>query len=288
MCAEDGEIRPHWQYLMRSLEALGAEQLDRRWDEVRRLLHENGVTYNVYEDPQRTERLWPLDPIPVLFPSAEWSSIEQGLIQRAELLDLLLADLYGPRRLIRAGLVPPELILSHPGFLRPCDGIGPSTRRRLVLYAADLARTPDGRIWVIGDRTRAPSGAGYALENRMVLSRVLPSLYRDSHVHRVALFFRALRATLHDLDPRRQDDPRVVLLTPGPENETYFEHAYLAGYLGYPLVQGGDLAVRDERVWLKALDGLTPVDVILRRVDDDYCDPLELRPDSLLGTPGLL
>jgi uncharacterized circularly permuted ATP-grasp superfamily protein/uncharacterized alpha-E superfamily protein len=288
MCAASGELRPHWEYLIRACEALGAEELGRRWLEARRLLHENGVTYNVYDDAQQTERLWPLDPIPVLITSGEWSTIEQGLIQRAELLDALLADLYGPRRLIRKGVLPPELMYAHPGFLRPCAGIQLQARHHLTLYAADLARTPDGQVVVIGDRTQAPAGAGYALENRTVLSRVLPSLYRDSHVHRLAVYFRGVRAALHELNPRRQDDPRVVLLTPGPENESYFEHAYLANYLGYTLVQGGDLTVRDNRVWLKTLDGLTPVDVIVRRVDDSYCDPLELRGESLLGTPGLL
>ena len=288
MCTAGGELRPHWEYLIRSFEALGGVELARRWHEARRLLNENGVTYNVYEDTQHTERLWPLDPIPVLVTSSEWSAIEQGLIQRAELLDALLADLYGPRRLIQKGVLPPELIHAHPGFLRPCVGITRARGHHLALYAADLARTPDGQLVVIGDRTQAPAGAGYALENRTVLSRVLPSLYRDSHVHRLAVYFRGLRATLHDLDPRRQDDPRVVLLTPGPENEAYFEHAYLASYLGYTLVQGSDLAVRDDRVWLKTLDGLMPVDVILRRLDDSYCDPLELRGESLLGTPGLL
>jgi len=288
MCTATGELRPHWEYLIRSCEALGGEELGRRWLEARRLLHENGVTYNVYDDGQHTERLWPLDPIPVLVTSSEWSVIEQGLIQRAELLDALLADLYGPRRLIQKGLLPPELIHAHPGFLRPCSGVTAHGRHYLTLYAADLARTPEGQAVVIGDRTQAPAGAGYALENRTVLSRILPSLYRDSHVHRLAVYFRGMRAALHDLNPRRHDDPRVVLLTPGPENEAYFEHAYLASYLGYTLVQGGDLVVRDNRVWLKALNGLTPVDVIMRRLDDSYCDPLELRGDSLLGTPGLL
>ncbi len=189
--------------------------------------------------------------------------------------------------MVRRGLVPAELVLSHPGFLRPCVGVCPP-RHPLPLYAVDLARTADGAVVAIGDRAQAPSGSGYALENRIILSRVFPSIYRDSEVHRLALFFRALRATLGSLDPREQDNPRIVLLTPGPENETYFEHAYLAAYLGYPLVQGSDLLVRDDRVWLKALDGLKPVDVILRRADDAYCDPLELRADSLLGTPGLL
>ena len=173
------------------------------------------MTYNVYDDAHHTERLWPLDPIPVLVTSSEWSALEQGLIQRAELLDALLADLYGARRLIQKGVLPPELIDAHPGFLRPCVGVRHKAPHHLTLYAADLARTPDG-IVVIGDRTQAPAGAGYALENRTVLSRVLPSLYRDSHVHRLAVYFRGLRAALHDLNPRGQDDPRVVLLTPGP------------------------------------------------------------------------
>lgn len=288
MCSAASELRPHWEYLIRAFEALGGEELGRRWLEARRLLHENGVTYNVYDDAQQTERLWPLDPIPVLLTSNEWSVIEQGLIQRAELLDAVLADLYGPRRLMQKGVLPAELIYAHPGFLRPCVGMRLQSPHHLTLYAADLARTPDGQVVVIGDRTQAPAGAGYALENRTVLSRVLPSLYRDSHVHRLAVYFRGLRAALHELNPRRQDDPRVVLLTPGPENEAYFEHAYLANYLGYTLVQGGDLVVRDDRVWLKTLDGLMPVDVIVRRIDDSYCDPLELRGESLLGTPGLL
>jgi uncharacterized circularly permuted ATP-grasp superfamily protein/uncharacterized alpha-E superfamily protein len=288
MAAAAGELRLHWRYVIGALAALGSEGFNARWAEVRRLLRENGVTYNVYGDPQAAERLWPLDPIPVPLTSSEWSVIEQGLIQRAELLALVLADVYGPRKLIRRGLLPPELIYAHPGFTRPCAGVAPTGRHALPLYAADLARDPDGAIRVIADRAQAPSGAGYAVENRTLLSRVFPSLYRDAHVHRLALFFRTLRTTLASLDPRQQDNPRIVLLTPGPENEAYFEHAFLADYLGYALVQGGDLTVRDNRVWLSALDGLRPVDVILRRVDDAFCDPLELRGDSLLGTPGLL
>jgi uncharacterized circularly permuted ATP-grasp superfamily protein/uncharacterized alpha-E superfamily protein len=288
MCERPGAVHHHWLYLTGALQALAPGEFGQRWAEVRRLLHENGVTYNVYGDPQAAGRLWPLDPLPVLLTSAEWSAIEQALIQRAELLGVLLADLYGPRTTIRRGLLPAELIFAHPGFLRPCDAVTRSGDLSLPLYAADLARAPDGRMRIIADRSQAPSGAGYAVENRTVLSRVFPSLYRDSHVHGLALFFRTLRSTLNSLDPHRGDNPRIVLLTPGPENETYFEHAFLADYLGYTLVQGGDLVVRDNRVWLKALDGLTAVDVILRRVDDVFCDPLELRGESLLGIPGLL
>jgi len=288
MSSMTGEVRPHWDYLMQSMEKLGTQELLRRQVEAQRLLRENGVTYTVYDDPRGMTRPWEFDLVPLLVTSQEWSTIERGLIQRAELLNLILADLYGPRTLIARGLLPPEIVYAHPGFLLPCSGVRPAGNSYLPLYAADLGRAPDGSIWVMGDRTQAPSGSGYALENRIVLSRVIPSLYRDSHVHRLALFFRALRTTLGELAPQRRDNPRIVLLTPGPGNEAYFEHAYLANYLGFLLVQGGDLTVRDGRVWLSTVDGLQPVDVILRRVDDTFCDPLELRADSLLGVPGLL
>lgn len=286
MCESSGVLHAPWEYLATALGGLGEAELERRGLEARRLLRENGVTYNFYEDNDSVERPWSLDPIPVLFTSTAWSEIELGLAQRAELLDLVLRDLYGPRTLLRRGVLPPEIVLDHPGFLRPCVGALPEGARWLQLYAVDLARGPDGRLLVLGDRTQAPSGAGYALEARTVLSRIFPSLYRDSHVHRLALYFRAMRARLASLVPH--EDARVVVLTPGPGNETFFEHSFLASYLGYPLVQGTDLTVRDERVWLKTLDGLSPVDVILRRLDDVFCDPLELRADSLLGVAGLL
>jgi len=288
MLSADAQLRAHWQYLVRALETLGGRELGRRQEEARRLLHENGVTYNVYDDTQRSERQWPLDAVPVLVPSEEWSVVEQGLAQRAEMLELLLADLYGPQHLLRSGSLPAELLFAHPGFLRPCVGMAALAGHGLPIYAADLGRNLQGQLRVLGDRAQAPSGMGYALENRTVLSRIFPSLYRDSHVHRLALFFRALRTSLTRLAPPRREAPRVVLLTPGPETETYFEHAFLANYLGYALVQGSDLVVYDDCVWLKTLDGHKQVDVILRRVDDVYCDPLELRPESVLGTPSLL
>jgi uncharacterized circularly permuted ATP-grasp superfamily protein/uncharacterized alpha-E superfamily protein len=287
MCTAGGKLREHWEYFIRSLQALGSDELERRRQEGRRLLRENGVTYNVYQDRGGLNRPWELDPLPLLISSQEWSQIEAGLIQRAELLNLILADLYGPRALIRKGLLPLELVYTSTGFLRACDQIRLPGTHQLIGCAADLARGPDTQMWVLGDRTSAPSGAGYALENRIVMSRILPSLFRDSHVHRVALFFRSLRTSLANISMRR-DDPRIVVLTPGPRNETYFEHAYLASYLGYTLAQGGDLTVRDGQVWLKAVGGLEPVDVLLRRVDDPFCDPLELRHDSQLGVPGLV
>lgn len=286
MCSAPGTVRPHWQYALRAFDALGAAELGRRRDEVEQVLRENGVTYNVYTDPQGRTRPWALDVIPALLTSQEWRTIEQGLIQRAELLNLIGADLYGPQQLIHDGLLPPELIYAHPGFLRPCHGALPTPVPYLCLYAADLARAPNGTIRVLDDRTQAPSGAGYALENRLVLSRILPSLYRDAQVHRLSLFFRTLRSTLAALTPSHQT--RTVLLTPGPQNETYFEHAYLASYLDYTLAQGDDLTVRDGRLWLKTVGGLQQVGVVVRRVDDTFCDPLELHRESLLAPPGLL
>ena len=286
MCSAPGTARPHWQYALRAFDALGPAELSRRRDEVQQVLRENGVTYNVYTDPQGHTRPWALDVVPALLTSQEWRTIEQGLIQRAELLNLIGADLYGPQQLIHDGLLPPELIYAHPGFLRPCHGALPTPVPYLCLYAADLARAPDGTIRVLDDRTQAPSGAGYALENRLVLSRILPSLYRDAQVHRLSLFFRTLRSTLAALTPSHQT--RTVLLTPGPQNETYFEHAYLASYLDYTLAQGDDLTVRDGRLWLKTVGGLQQVGVVVRRVDDTFCDPLELHRESLLAPPGLL
>lgn len=288
MIDANGQQRPTWQPFFHALQGLGLPELTRRWDEAKQMIRENGVTYNVYGDPRSIDRPWQLDPIPLLISSREADLLAEGLGQRARLLDAVLADLYGPQRLLRDGLIPAELIYSQTGYLRPCHGVPVPGNRFLYLYATDIGFGADGAFHVIGDRTQAPSGAGYALENRIVLSRMLPEIFRDCRVQRLAMFFRTLRDTLRNLAPRNRDNPRIVLLTPGPYNETYFEHAYLARYLGYTLAEGGDLTVRDSRVYLKLLGGLQPVDVILRRLDDDYCDPLELRGDSFLGVPGLV
>jgi uncharacterized circularly permuted ATP-grasp superfamily protein/uncharacterized alpha-E superfamily protein len=294
MLTADGRIREHWVHAGRVFTDLGLYELLDRRDEARRLLDDDGVTYNVYgrDDPASAPAPaaapWGLDPVPVLLASDEWADVELGVIQRAELLNLVLADLYGPRQLLRRGVLPAELILSHPGFLRPCDQIRVPGSQQLFTTAVDLARDGSGQCIVLADHTQAPSGAGYALENRVVVSRVFPSLYRDSQVHRLAPFFRTLRASLQDVAPPGADDPRIVLLSPGPWSETAFEHAYLASHLGYPLVEGADLTVRDGRVWLRSLGRLERVDVILRRTDAWFCDPLELRGDSRLGVPGLV
>ena len=287
MLGREGHVNPHWQSFIQVLDALGLEAMASHHKEVMRLLQENGVTYVVHGEKQG-HRPWELDPIPLIISNRDWETISAGLTQRAELLNLILTDLYGQKRLIKDGLLPPEVAYAHAGFLRPCNDLIPTESHLLLSYAADLARGPDGCMSVLNDRTQAPAGAGYALENRTVLARTLPNLFGEIGVHRLSFFFRALQNSLEEMAPREKDNPHVVVLTPGPFNETYFEHAYLASYLGYTLVQGEDLTVWDGRVWLKSLDGLRPVDIILRRVDDICCDPLELRQDSRLGVAGLL
>jgi uncharacterized circularly permuted ATP-grasp superfamily protein/uncharacterized alpha-E superfamily protein len=284
----DGKLRPDWEPLVSSLGEFGQTELRRRWEQARALLHEHGVSYDAYGDSQGVARPWNLSPIPVVLGSDEWRQVSQGLAQRARLLDAVLGDLYGSRKLLASGDLPPEFAFVNPAFLRPCVGVLTQSKYRMPLYAADLGRHPDGRILVLADRTRAPAGAGYALENRIVLKRSLPEVFRECQVERLALFFRAMQSTLRDLAPSNRDNPRIVLLTPGPYHAAYFEQAFMAQYLGLTLVQGGDLTVRDQRVYLKMLGGLQSVDVIVRRVRDDYCDPLELRPDSTLGVPGLI
>ena len=283
---QDGTVREHWQYLLGSLRAFGTEAFSARQQMVDRLLRDDGATYNDYGQGL-AGRDWKLDPIPLLIDSREWAHIEAGVRERAELLNLVLRDLYGQRELIRLGVIPAELVFGHRDFLRPCHGITLPGEQQLIQYAADMVRGADGAMRIISDRTQIPSGTGYTLENRMVMSRVFPSLFRDSHVHRLSLYFNSLRLKLNALGPNG-GVARVVMLTPGAYNETYFEHVFLANHLGYSLVQGSDLTVRDGYVWMKTLDGLSRIDVILRRVDDYYCDPVELKGDSQLGVPGLL
>ena len=281
-------MRPHWRALVERLSADKAHDAARRALELtRRLIVENGVAYNVYSDPQGADRPWALDPLPLVLSQEEWRQIESGVAQRARVLEALLVDLYGPQRLLAEGLVPPELAFGHPNFLWPCHGLVARGASWLHVYAADLARAPDGLWWLLADRTQVPSGAGYALENRDIVEQVLPEAIRDLGVRRLRDFFGEMRERLCSLFEERAH-PLVVILTPGPFNETYFEHAYMARQLGLPLVEGQDLTVRDEIVYLKTLGGLRRVHTILRRLDDDYCDPVELRSASALGVPGLV
>jgi uncharacterized circularly permuted ATP-grasp superfamily protein/uncharacterized alpha-E superfamily protein len=290
MVTGTGRVRPHWQGFL-SIGEAEADAMEDRWDAARRLLFQNGVTYHAYADPQGVERPWPLDPVPLLLPATEWQTISTGLRQRARLLDRVFCDLYGNQQLIHDGVLPPGLVMGDPGFLRPCFGMQIPAAARLTLFAADLVRDSGGTWRVLASRTQNPTGTGYALENRVVLSQTLAESFRNCNVDRLSPFFEQLRQTLASLAPRSSGpdgSPRMVLLTPGPFNEAYFEHAYLARHLGLLLVEGADLMVRDQIVYLKTLGGLERIDVILRRVDDDFCDPLELRPDSALGVPGLL
>ena len=278
--------REHWKPLMESLRAIGPAELARRWSMAERRIRENGITYNIYGDPQGANRPWRTDVVPLLLPAEEWRFIEEGVIQRAELLSRILEDLYGPQKLLKDGKFPAALLYGNPAFLRPMVGIEVPPNSALHMLAVDLARSPDGQWWVLADRTQAPSGSGYALENRTIVADLLPELFRYSNVLRLAPFFRAQRDALVAMSGL--ENPRIVLLTPGPHNETYFEHSYLAKYLGFTLVEGSDMTVRDRIVYLKTVGGLEQVDVILRRVDDNFCDPLELRGDSLLGVSGLV
>jgi uncharacterized circularly permuted ATP-grasp superfamily protein/uncharacterized alpha-E superfamily protein len=282
-----GRVRPPYAKLFQTLEQLGEAELKRRRDTCVQMIHEQGIYYNVYGDPRGIERPWQMDPVPLVISPNEWRSVEAGLVQRAKLLNKILADCYTQQELIRSRWLSPALVFAQPDFLRPCHGIRPPKDIYLHFYAADLARSPDGRWWVISDRTQIPTGAGYALANRLVTSRILPESFRENNVERLAGFFRDVQNSLTQIAPR-PDSARVIMLTPGPHNETYFEQAYLARYLGYMLVEGQDLTVRDDFVFLKTLTGLERVDVILRRVDDNFCDPLELRNDSMLGVPGLI
>ena len=284
-----GRLRPAWQTFFGYLGEAGIQDLRSSAETVSRLIQHNGVTYNVFADDQDQTRPWSLNPLPMLIGPAEWRTIRASLSQRAKLLNAILQDTYGDQSLIREGYLPAALVLGNPGYLRSMHGVKPPGGIYLHVVAFDIARGPDGRWWVIGQRTQSPSGLGYTLENRLIVSRLFPEAYREMRVQHVASSYRRLLDSLRACAPAiAEGSPRFALLTPGPYSETYFEHAYLARYLGVPLVEGADLTVRDDRLFLKTMNGLQPIHGLLRRLDDDFCDPLELRSDSSLGIPGLL
>ncbi|WVM93079.1 circularly permuted type 2 ATP-grasp protein [Halopseudomonas pachastrellae] len=260
-----------------------------RWEETQNLLHENGVTFNPYEDDPGQLRSWQLDCLPWVVGTQEWDELEAGLRQRSRLLEHILDDLYGARRIISEGLLPPELIFTHPGFLFSAADSPPQVERPLLIFhGTDLVRDSQGGWQVLADWTQSPAGAGYALENRITLARALPSIYREAPIKRLAGFLQAQHRCLASLANGQREQPNIVLLSPGPGSPGYFEHAWLANYMNFSLVEGDDLVVRDGQVAMRTLGGLKQVDVILRQINDPWCDPLELRPDSLLGVPGLL
>ncbi|MBV5321466.1 MAG: circularly permuted type 2 ATP-grasp protein [Sulfuricurvum sp.] len=282
MFDQDKNIRPHWEKLRANLEQIGLEQLHTKQKEIDWRLEDNGVTYNVYNDPGGLNRPWKLDPIPLIIEEEQWNVVEEGLKQRCKLFNLLLQDIYGEQKTISDGIIPMEIIYAHGGFMREMHGM----KMPLTIYAADMARGPDGKLWVINDRTQAPSGLGYAIENRLTMNATMRDLFEGISVQRLYDFFETFKSLFQSNS--RNFDPLNVLLSPGPHNETYFEHAYLSSFLGLTLVQGQDLLAKNGAVWLKSLKGLRRVDTILRRVDESYCDPLELRGDSQLGVAGLV
>ena len=284
----EGRPRRHWTRLAQVARRAGRTALSRRAGAIRRAVEQDGVTYNIYGDPKGTDRPWEVDLLPFVIAAEEWQFLARAVEQRARVMNRLLADLYGANRLLAEGLIPPAIIHGHHNYLWPCRGIEPPGGTFLHLYACDLARSPDGRWWVIGDRTQGPSGAGYAVQNRLIVTPLYENIFRSLGVQRLANFFRTLQQQLAALAPADEEAPLVALLTPGPYNETYFEHVFLARYLGYPLVEGSDLTVRDNRVYLKTLQGLKRVHALVRRLDDEYCDPAALRTDSTLGVAGLI
>ncbi len=289
MIAADGSVRPHWQGFAATMETTGPAQWDQRAAAIANLLADHGVTYNIYGDESAGAgaRPWVLDCVPFIVAEAEWKTVAAGLCQRARLLNAILADIYGPQRLLREDWLPPALVFANPGYMRAACGMMPPGGSFLVAPATDLVRAPGGSWMVLADRAQAPSGKGYTLENRNLMSGVLGEIFDAANVRGLGGFFEEERDSLRYLAPTRRGTPGVVLMTPGPMNETYFEHAYMARAMGYPLVEGGDLTVRERRLFLKTLEGLRRVDVLLRHVDDVYTDPLELNAETWLGVAGL-
>jgi uncharacterized circularly permuted ATP-grasp superfamily protein/uncharacterized alpha-E superfamily protein len=280
-----GNIRPTWAPLIEAFDQLGLKELNTRFERADQYLRDAGVFYRKYDGAEGKERAWPLAHVPLMIGEDEWEQISRGLQQRAEMLEMLVADIYGENSLVGRGLLPPELIARNAEFLRPMVGVKPASGHFLHFCAFELGRGPDGGWWVLGDRTQAPSGAGFALENRVATTRALSDIYSKMHVHRLAGFFRAFRDALNAQSGR--SDGRVGILTPGQHNETYFEHAYIARYLGFMLLEGEDLVVENGDVMVRTVAGLKPVSVLWRRMDASFVDPLELRYDSRIGTPGM-
>jgi len=282
--APDGSLRAGWRTVAQSAVDLTEDDLRRVGGDIERFLANDGVTYTPAEqDPGP----WRLDPLPLIVDAAQWAALEIGLAQRTELLNAVLVDLYGPQRLLSSGVLPPAVVFAHRGFLRVSARASAHDPHPLLLAAADLGRDAAGEWQVIADRAQAPSGIGYAMENRRVISRVLPELYRQAGLHRMAPFFQALRSTLIDSAPDHAPNPRVVVLSPGTMSETAYDQAFVASSLGFPLVEGSDLVMRDGAVWMRVFGRLERVDVILRRVDAEWSDSLELRKGSQLGVAGL-
>ena len=287
MLDTQGNVRPVWQHLLATIGKMDETELANRFARADRYLRDAGVFYRAYGAKDSSERSWPLSHIPVLIADAEWQAVSRGLVQRVELLERIAADIYGPNRLVAEGFLPPSLVASNPEFLRPMVGVQPADGHFLHFCSFEIGRGPDGNWWVLSDRTEAPSGAGFALENRVATTRAFSDVYAETHVHRLAGFFGAFRDELQSR--KKHPDDRIAVLTPGVANETYFEHAYIARYLGFMLLEGEDLTVVDGRVsMVRTVAGLKSIGVLWRRLDASFADPLELNQSSHIGTPGIV
>jgi len=289
MVMPSGDLRPHWKVFGTFLAHCKQADFAERGESIQRLLRDHGVTYNIYDDALGTSRPWALDLLPFIVAQQEFRLVQEGMDQRGRLLNAILQDIYGPQKLLHQGLLPPGIVQANPGYLRPVVGVSPPGGRFIFSMGCDLVRGTGGQWRVLADRVQTPSGHGYALENRIILANVYAEEFNASRVRRLAAYFEMEREMLRSLAPKqRGGDAGILMLTPGPYNETYFEHAFKARYLGFPLVEGADLTTRDRRIYLKTLEGLRRVDVMVRHVDDIFCDPLELSSGSLQGTAGLL
>ncbi|QRM57030.1 circularly permuted type 2 ATP-grasp protein [Sinorhizobium sp. BG8] len=287
MVDTNGSVRPVWRRLLSAIEKMDETELANRFARADRYLRDAGVFYRAYGGKESgAERAWPLSHVPVLIDEAEWENLSRGIIQRANLLEMIVADIYGKNRLVAEGHLPPALIASNAEFLRPLVGVAPADGHFLHFCSFEIGRGPDGTWWVLSDRTQAPSGAGFALENRVATTRAFSDIYAETHVHRLAGFFGEFRETLQGNKLHSED--RIAVLTPGLANETYFEHAYIARYLGFMLLEGEDLTVVDDKVMVRTVAGLKPVGVLWRRLDATFADPLELNQNSHIGTPGMV
>ncbi|KAA0701009.1 hypothetical protein DTW90_05215 [Neorhizobium sp. P12A] len=286
MVDNNNAVRPVWQNLLAALSRMPEKELHDRFARADRYLRDAGVFYRAYGAKGASERSWPISHIPVLIDEREWQSLSEGLVQRADLLEQIIADIYGEGRLVQEGFIPPALIASNPEFLRPLVGVKPAGGHYLHFLAFEVGRGPDGNWWVLADRSQAPSGAGFALETRVATTRAFSDIYAETRVHRLASFFGAFRNTLQNM--KEGGDGRIAVLSPGPANETYYEHAYIARYLGLMLLEGEDLTVVNDKVMVRTVAGLKPISVLWRRMDAAYADPLELDQHSHIGTPGMV
>ncbi len=285
MIGAGGSVAPHWQTLLAGLDALTHEQRLERIERINARVRETGIAHDLFADPSRNLQPWHLDLVPLVFPAKAWAQIEAAVIQRARLLEALLGDIYGPQETLRRGLVPPELIFNDPTYLRACQHITPATGR-IQFFATDLARGPDGQWRVVDTHVETPAGIGYALANRGVLTQVSGDIFSASKAVRLAPFFQQMQDALAQRIGR--PDPTIALLTPGPHHDDFFSHAYLARYLGFLIVEGADLRAENGRVYLKTLNGLQPIDLVVRCVAGAACDALELDPAGFLGPVGLV